>query len=142
MKHEPKVSLDAMRAAFLEKADELWGEHEEKFMKIMEEGETKEIGLTFSANLDFTESAAGLELSIRYSQVVKDKRIVMFDDPNQQPLPFPGTEGEAETAEEPTEPTESNDTITADFGKGPGEEPPDGESEEPPTKKPRKKRHS
>lgn len=87
VKHEPDPRVADMKDTFLQQAAELWEQHRERFLRYLEEAETRKLNLSFKAALDFTESAASLETTISYSQVVKDRRTADFDNPNQQQLP-------------------------------------------------------
>lgn len=81
-----------MKGAFVEQCADLWDTHQEKFMAFLNQAEVEKINLTFRATLDFTESKAGLETTIGYSQVVKDKRRTELDNPDQ--IQIPGTSRE------------------------------------------------
>lgn len=94
-KATPTANPSQIRDKFLERAGELWDLHEEEFMQVLEEAESKKINLTIKASLDMSETAAKLQTGISFSQVVKDAREDVFDDPNQRPL-IPKGEDEEE----------------------------------------------
>lgn len=91
--------LGDIKHKFLERCDELWGLHESCFMELLDEAESRKFNVTFVAALDFSESTAKLETSIRFSQVVKDKKQDDFDDFH-APL-LPGTEDGYKERKEP-----------------------------------------
>lgn len=86
-KQRADARLNDIQERFLERAQELWDLHENEFMQVLEDSETRKVNLTFTGTLDFSESTAKLETQIRFSQVVKDKKQDDFDDPNQAKLP-------------------------------------------------------
>lgn len=88
----PKVHKPTLLAQFLQRVKELYETHEHEFMKVLDESETKKINLTFKAALDMSETAAKLQTSISFSQVVKDAREDTFDDENQLKLIAPEEE--------------------------------------------------
>ena len=87
VRNDPDARLEEMKSEFLEQCADLWTQHEERFMRYKAESETGKINLTFKATLDFSEGKAGLETTIGYSQVVKDKRRAEFDSPDQEQIP-------------------------------------------------------
>lgn len=89
---KPSVNKLILLPQFLQRVKELWETHEHEFMQVLDESETKKINLTFKANLDMSETAAKLQTSISFSQVVKDAREDTFDDENQLKLPVPEEE--------------------------------------------------
>lgn len=97
-KQKADARISDIKEKFLERCSELWDTHEGEFMAVLEDSETKKLNLSYTAELDFSESTAKLNTTMRFSQVVKDKKTDDFDDPNQPRLP--GVDGPAE--EEPT----------------------------------------
>jgi hypothetical protein len=85
-KANPNTNPVVVRDQFLQRAKELWDTHEDEFMQVLDEAESKTINLAFRARLDKSETVAKLQTSIAFSQVVKDAREDVFDDPNQPPL--------------------------------------------------------
>lgn len=67
---------------------ELFAQHIASVESILEESEDKRVTVTFKVDLDASESAPTLEVGIRYSQAVTDKRIARLDDPNQDAFSF------------------------------------------------------
>lgn len=86
-KQRADARLNEIQERFLERAQELWDLHENEFMAVLEDSESRKVNLSFTGTLDFSESTAKLETTIRFSQVVKDKKQDDFDDPNQAKLP-------------------------------------------------------
>ena len=91
----PDARLAEIRDRFVERTGELWDLHEEEFMKVLEDSESRAVNLSFSATLDFSESTAKLETKIRFSQVITDEKQDDFDDPSQPRLPLDGLETKA-----------------------------------------------
>jgi hypothetical protein len=86
-KQKADARMKDIKEAFLEHAADLWDKHETEFTVVLDESELRKMNLTFSAELDFSESTAKLNTTMRFSQVMKDKRTADFDDPNQPHLP-------------------------------------------------------
>lgn len=86
-KQKADARVGDIREKFMERCDELWGLHEAEFMAVLDDAESKRLNLSFTAELDFSESTAKLNTTMRFSQVVKDKKTDDFDDPNQPRLP-------------------------------------------------------
>jgi predicted RNA-binding protein with RPS1 domain len=85
-KASPDANPEQVRDQFLQRVKELWDTHEDEFMQVLDEAESKKINLTFRCSIDKSETAAKLQTGITFSQVVKDAREDVFEDPNQRPL--------------------------------------------------------
>lgn len=85
-KKTPVASTEELRDRFLERARELWDEHEVAFMEIMHHSESKKVRVPFYATLDFSDTAPELVTGISYHVVHRDKRTDTFDDPDQEPI--------------------------------------------------------
>lgn len=92
---KPSFTPHQLRDKFLERVSELWDMHEHEFMEVLDESESKKINLTFKAAIDTSETAAKLATHISFSQVVKEAREDVFDDPGQPWL----TMGEPEASD-------------------------------------------
>jgi hypothetical protein len=86
-KQKADARVEEMEKDLLKAIAELWSEHKDRFMLVLEESEGRVINVTFPVTLDFSESKAKMTTQIRFSEVFKDKRVSEFDDPNQPYLP-------------------------------------------------------
>lgn len=86
-KQKADARIEEMEKDLLKAVAELWTEHKDRFMAVLEESESRTINVTFPVTLDFSESKAKMTTQIRFSEVFKDKRVSEFDDPNQPFLP-------------------------------------------------------
>ncbi len=82
-KSKPDVRLSDMRDTFLKRAGELWDKNIEGAMTILEESESRKVGLTFPVMIDFAESTAKMTTKVRFSQVFTDVRQDDFEDPTE-----------------------------------------------------------
>jgi len=84
---EQTHQLAEMRTQLQVQIDDLWETHKLRFMRFLGEAEVEKINLSFRATLDFTASKAGIEVTMGYSQQVKDKRRSEIDPQEQGQLP-------------------------------------------------------
>jgi len=87
-----KILLDEAKSLFLERAAELWKTHSASILKIIEDSEGRKMNVAFSCMMDFSESVAGVDTRISFSETVTDKRHDDIDDGSQ--LNIPGTSRE------------------------------------------------
>ena len=79
----PDARLPEMEERSAKRLRELWTKHENEFMQILDESESRKVNLSFRVTLDFSESKATSKMTMGFAQVVKDSRSDSFDDPNQ-----------------------------------------------------------
>jgi len=103
-KQKADARIEDIRDKFLERAAEMWDVHEDEFMKVLEDSESKRVNLTFKAELDFSESTAKLKSVMSFSQVMTDRKEDDFEDPNQQRLPGLGKDGKEKKGRKNQEP--------------------------------------
>jgi hypothetical protein len=103
-KQKADARIDDMRSDLIKAVGELWDEHKDRFMAVLEESESRTINVTFPVTLDFSESKAVMTTQIRFSEVFKDKRVSEFDDPNQPFLPGADPKTKAEDDDEGKQP--------------------------------------
>lgn len=114
-KSNPDARQAEVRDMFVKRVQELWEVHESEIQAVLKDAESQKLNLSFTAKLDFSESAAKLVTSICFSQVVKESREDDFEDPNQPALP--GLT-KAEAAEEASEGEVSGDEKPPKRGRG------------------------
>ena len=67
---------------------ELYSVHYNEIRSILDDSETKTVTVNFAVEVDESESAPTVEVRVRFSQAVTDKRITRLDDPNQVAFEF------------------------------------------------------
>lgn len=76
-----------MKERFLKRAAELWETHEEEIILTVEQSDKHKASVTFSAEINLSESSPQLTTHIRAGQPMTDKTEDTFDDPNQLYMP-------------------------------------------------------
>jgi hypothetical protein len=85
-KNKAEARMEEVRDKFLQRAAELWDKHQAEFSTVLENAESHCLNITFTAALDFSESAAKLETKQSFSEVHRDSTEDTFDDPSQPAL--------------------------------------------------------
>ncbi len=67
---------------------ELYTVHYDEIRSILDDSETKKVTVNFAVEVDESESAPTVEVRVRFSQAVTDKRITRLDDPAQVNFEF------------------------------------------------------
>lgn len=73
-------------AAIQEDVGALYQQHEGEIRKVMDEAEKPIVTVGFQVKIDLSESEPIVETTIRFSQVVTDRRVRKLDDPTQPTL--------------------------------------------------------
>lgn len=98
-----KRTSNDMLEKFIEHVTKLWKQHFIEAKTILDESESSAIKLNFTAKMDFSESEAKLESTIRFSEVHTDSKDATFDNPMPgpepagEPLPFVDEDAKAES---------------------------------------------
>lgn len=83
-----QVSNPAVVKAIVSGVASLYNEHEDKIMSVLGDSEQKTITVNFAVDIDQSETQPILEVKIRFSESVTDKRVARLEDPNQETFQF------------------------------------------------------
>lgn len=78
----------AVVGAILAGVRSLYETHEDQINKVKDESETKTVTVNFAVDLDYSDTQPVIEVRVRFSQSVTDKRVARIEDPNQESFEF------------------------------------------------------
>lgn len=85
---KPAGEVPQVVTAALVGVRELYSVHYDEIRSILDDSETKKVTVNFAVEVDESESAPTVEVRVRFSQAVTDKRITRLDDPAQVSFEF------------------------------------------------------
>lgn len=85
---KPAGEVPQVVTAALVGVRELYSVHYDEIRSILDDSETKKVTINFAVEVDESETAPTVEVRVRFSQAVTDKRITRLDDPNQVNFEF------------------------------------------------------
>lgn len=96
-KSEPLLSPETLEAMH-EDIGDLYKQHEEELMGVLDDSEDKKVTITFAVQIDKSETEPQLKTTLRFSTSVTDSRLRTLSNPNQPELVDPKAVLEASRA--------------------------------------------
>ncbi len=93
-RNEPLLSPETLEAMH-EDIGDLYKQHEEELMGVLDESEDKKVTITFSVQIDKSETEPQLKTTLRFSTSVTDSRLRTLSNPMQPELVDPKAVREA-----------------------------------------------
>lgn len=84
-KSEPLLSPETLTAMH-EDIGDLYKQHESELMEVLDESEDSKVSITFTVQIDKSETEPQLKTSLRFSTSVTDSRLRTLSNPNQPEL--------------------------------------------------------